>query len=59
MFHATDGTALPYDSLMIFTLIEEDGELKALSCKDFADPQKRNAFIAGATKAAAVKVPAS
>lgn len=58
VFHTIYGTTLPYDSLMIFTLIEEDGELKILSCKDFADPQKRNAFIAGTTKAAAVRASA-
>jgi hypothetical protein len=44
---------------MIFTLVEEGGELKVLSCKDFADPQKRSAFISGAAKAAAAKVPTS
>ena len=58
VFHTTYGATLPYDNLMIFTLIE-DGESKILSCKDFADPQKRNTFIAGTTKAAAVRASAS
>jgi len=52
------GVTLPYETVAIITLVEEDGELKVLHCKDFADPQKRSAFIAGAAKAAAQKVAA-
>ena len=52
------GDALPYDSVVTITLAEEDGELKVLHCKDFANPQKRSAFIAGVLKAAAQRVAA-
>jgi len=47
-----------YNVLTILTLVEEDGELKVLHCKDFTDTQKRGAFIAGAIKAAAERVAA-
>ena len=36
------GTELDYDSLAIFTLVEEDGKLKVAEFKDFSDPAKRN-----------------
>jgi hypothetical protein len=36
-----DRTILDYDSVIINTFVEEDGELKILSNKDFSDPQKR------------------
>lgn len=38
------GTAVNYDTLLIFSFVEEDGELKVLGIKDFSDPEKRNAF---------------
>lgn len=43
-FHVTtaDGTKLDYDSVIINTLVEEDGELKILENKDFCDPDKRD-----------------
>ena len=44
---------LPYDTVYIITLVEEDGELKILNMKDFPNPQQRNVFMAGATKIAA------
>ena len=47
------GEVLPYHSVAIVTLAEEDGELKVLDCKDFTDPQKRSAAMAGILKAAA------
>ena len=31
-----EGMTLDYDTLVIFTLIKEDGELKVLRVKDFA-----------------------
>ena len=36
-----EGTTLDYDTLAIFTLVEEDGELKVLGVKDFANPEQR------------------
>lgn len=38
----TDDTRLDYESLIIFTLVEEDGELKIDNFKDFSDPEKRS-----------------
>jgi len=52
------GTTLPYEAVLIVTLVEEDGELKILHCKDFSDPKKRDAFIAGAAKVTAQRVAA-
>ena len=54
-----DGTTHEYDSVSIFTLVEEDGETKVLESKDFADPHKRSAFYAGISKAAAQVAAAS
>lgn len=39
--HTADGTKLDYDTLLIFTLIEEDGAIKILDLKDLAAPEKR------------------
>ena len=47
------GDTLTWDTVFIVTLIEEDRELKVLHCKDFPDPQKRDAFVAGVAKAMA------
>lgn len=52
------GVTLSLETFGIITLVEEDGELKILHCKDFADPRKRNAVIAGAIKAATGRVAA-
>lgn len=54
-----DGTTHDYDSLSIFSLVEEDGEIKVLESKDFCDPQKRTTFFAGVAKAAAKGVQGS
>ena len=59
MFHTASGATLPYDTVAIISLVEEDGELKVLSIKNFPDPQKRNAWAAGAAKAAAERGSAS
>jgi len=52
------GTTLDYETVLIYTLVEEDGELKALLCKDFGDPQQRSVHVAGTLKAAAERVAA-
>jgi len=39
--YTADGTKLEYDSVGIFTLAEEDGELKIIELKDFCNPEKR------------------
>ena len=52
------GAKLSCDTFMNYTLVEEDGELKILHCKDFSDPQQRSALIAGTVKAAAERVAA-
>ena len=36
------GTTLTSDSVAIISLVEEDGELKLLQCKEFSDPQRYN-----------------
>ena len=56
MVTAVSGATLPYDTVVIVTLVEEDGELKVLQSKDIANPQKRDAFFAGLIKAAAGRV---
>lgn len=53
------GETFNYDTVVIITLVEEDGELKVLHCKDFSDPQKRDAYLAGVTKAAVQELSAS
>ena len=40
--HTFDGDKLENDSLLIYDLIEEDGELKISRIKDFCDPEKRS-----------------
>jgi hypothetical protein len=52
------GTTLNYDTILTFTIVEEDGELKIIHCKDFGNPQQRDAFFAGTIKAAAERVAA-
>jgi hypothetical protein len=53
LFSLVDGTTCEYDTLLIFSLVEEDGETKLIEIKDFCDPEKRSAFYAGVAKAAA------
>jgi hypothetical protein len=50
---AAFGGTFTYDTLTIFTPVEEGGELNILHSKDFADPEKRMAFLAGMANAAA------
>ena len=58
-FNTASGATLSYDTLIIISLVEEDGELKVLCIKDFPDPQKRSAFMAGANKIAEERESAS
>lgn len=44
-FTSQDGAEFDYDSLAVFTLVKEDGELKLLEIKDFGDPNKRSYFF--------------
>ena len=48
-----DGNELDYDSLSVFTVIEESGEFKVAELKDFSDPEKRGKLHAWAAKALA------
>jgi len=50
VFAHPEGTKHDYDAVAIFTLAEEDGELKIIECRDFADHEKRKAFYDRATK---------
>ena len=52
-FQAAGGSSMPYDFVNIITLVEEDGELKLLSCKNFADAGQRDAVLTWAAKAQA------
>ena len=46
----TDDTRLDYESLIIFTLVEEDGELKIDNFKDFQTQRSAATFTAGSPK---------
>jgi hypothetical protein len=41
-------TKLDYDTLGVISFTEEDGELKILEVKNFADPEKVRAMYAAA-----------
>ena len=56
MCHTVDGDKLDYDSLSIFTLVEEDGVLKVEEYKDFSDPEKRGNLHGWVAKAFAKRV---
>lgn len=58
-FHTIQGDTFPYNSVTILTFVEEDGKLKVRHCKDIADSQQRNAFVAGIAKAVAQMMSAS
>ena len=52
-----DGTQFSYDSLSIFNLADEDGELKIASYKEFCDPEKRGKLLGWAAKILAEGAP--
>ena len=58
LFYTVFGATLNYDTILTYTLVKEDGELKIVHCKDFANPQQRSALIAGTVKAAAERAAA-
>jgi len=58
VFSTVFGGTFNYDSVVTYTLIEEDEELNLLRCKVFGDPQQCDALIAGTVKAAAERVAA-
>ena len=58
MFSAVFGGTFDYDSVVTYTLIEEDEELNILRCGVFGDPQQCDALTAGTAKAAAERVAA-
>lgn len=47
------GAKLDYHTLLILTFVEEDGILKVLDIKDFADSEKRSALYAEVAKTSA------
>jgi hypothetical protein len=49
-FHTVDGEKFDYDSLSIFTLVEESGGLKVAEFKDFSDPEKRGKLYSPVAK---------
>ena len=56
VFTTVFGATLNYDTILIYTFVEEDGEFKVLHYKHFGDSQQRSALEA--LKAAAEKVTA-
>ena len=58
VFTTVFGATPNYDTILIYTFVEEDGEFKVLHYKHFGDSQQRNALVAEALKAAAEKVTA-
>ena len=55
--YQTIGAQLDYDTLCIFTLTEQDGELRVINVKDFCDPEKRANVYSWAAKAMAEGAP--
>lgn len=51
VFNTAYGASSSYEIIVTVTFIEENGELKALRCKDFVDPQKHENFIAAVERA--------
>jgi hypothetical protein len=41
-----DGVTVDYDSIVITSIVDEDGALKVREAKDFCDPEKRTKFHA-------------
>ena len=56
VFTTPSGEALTFNPVSIFTVVEEDGELKVLLFKDFGDPEGRRAARAWMEKTLAEKV---
>ena len=52
MYHTVSGATYNYDTMLTYTLVKEDGELKFIHCKDFANPEQRSALFAGTVRAA-------
>ena len=42
VMHASDGNKFDKDCVVIFTVVEEDGQLKISEIKEFVDPEQRN-----------------
>ena len=59
VFHAVDGAVFDYDSLSIFTVVEEDGQSKVAGLKDFSDPEKRSKILVWLSQALAKGLPAA
>ena len=50
VFTTVEGTELELDAVAIIYFVEEDGETKILTIKDFSDPEQRSAINAEAVK---------
>lgn len=59
MCSTAESNTLEYDSLAIFTLVEEDGELKINDFKDFSNPEKRGKLHEWGAKFLAKGAPAA
>lgn len=57
LFTTVDGTTIDYECVLVISLVNEDGKLKVLAAKDFADPEKRRACKAEAERVLAKGAP--
>ena len=53
VFYTSDGHELDQDCLIIFTVVEEDGQLKISEMKDFTDPEQRGKLFSWGANALA------
>jgi hypothetical protein len=59
VMHTSDGHKLDNDYLAIFTVVEEDGQLKISELKVFIDPEQRRKLFSWGANALAKGVPAA
>ena len=59
VFHTSDGHEIDKDCLVIFTVVEEDGQLKVSEIKDFVDPEQRSKLLSWGANALAKAGPAA
>ena len=53
ILHTSDGHEIPKDCVGIFTVVEEDGQLKISEIKDFVDPEQRSQLFSWGANALA------
>ena len=53
MIHTVDGYEHKKDGVVIYTVVEEDGEFKVIEIKEFIDPEQRSKLFSWAANAQA------